>query len=136
MSGVKNEPFLGRIGASAIAAVSALLLSFIVSGALNAPKEADERISQGVASNRAEISGLRDEYNDHKTFIDSKVAGLEIRVNAGVGDRFTGNDWVRENRRIEEIVSGLRRDIERLERANSELNKFLTEERRIQDRSK
>ena len=131
-----RDPFLGKWGASAIATVSGGLLLLVISGVINAPKEADVEIKQSIAQLEREVDELRETYNEHRANSQARFEELKIKVDAGTDDRYRQQDAERDFSKIyaiqEEREQRTRSDISRLDSQNQALIQYLTEERRYQ----
>ena len=134
-----REPFLGKLGATVTATVCGGVLVFALSAVVTAPQNADVEIKQSISELRAQVDELRATYQEHRANAGADIKELSIQVESGTNDRYTSKDAERDHARIEaldaERESALRRDISRIENQMGGIIKYMTEERRFQEKN-
>ena len=103
----KSEPFIGRLGATAITTVVGGILLGAVLNAYNAPEKQRDRFDDDRDQIRAELN---------EAIIEVRVSLSELREQVAFlrsgREFFHQSDWDRENRRLEERQNETLRQIE------------------------
>lgn len=94
-----HEPYFGQFGASIITAIATGIISVIVLVVATAPEKAENNSQKRHSEQQQRIDELREELES----IRRTVTELSVKVENGTKDRFTGEDFLREDRRYSEL---------------------------------
>ena len=134
-----HEPFLGKLGASIIAAVSGGILVLLISSAVTAPQEADKDIIERINGIDQRLREHEAIYNEHRANAGADIKELAIQVDAGTEDRYKAKDAAKDFARIEAIAAEreqrTRSDLARIDAQLRGIMEYLTEEQREQRRN-
>jgi len=118
------EPYFSRRIAGILTTVCGGVSIFLVSLLIDAPSKVDKESQTRHYAQQETIGELSRELDELRATIsklETDKERLRITVEEGTGDRFTGNDWNREQKRLDERAERNRSEIEDLRRVDEKL---------------